>query len=553
MTAEPEQLALVRGARARLRTATPKALEPLAPNDPVARVAVDVPLPHLDRLFDYAVPASMDAEARAGCRVRVRFSGRLVDGFVVERRADSEHVGTLARLARATSPEPVLAPEVLELARQVADHYGGVLADVLRLAVPPRHAAAEAKASPVAADLPDAPDAGPWADYQAGAAFLGAVADGRAPLAVWTALPGPELAGRRGHGGSGGPLGGAWRARRRPRRARCRAGVACRHGGLRAGTARRADGRARPCGALPEVLGRTPRGRPLRRGHPRGPVRPRPRPRAGGGVGRRRRPPRGAARALPARARGPAASRPGGGSGLPGRGPRDDGRGSAPPRLRCGARHRSHASPRAREGATRACGRRRRGAGSRCCGPIGTPPAPGVDDGERCPAERPGARAGAAARLPALARLRHVPGTGALRGVRRAARAGVGAWRAPLPLVRANRRSLLLPLVRRDEGQGPGRRSGAYGRGARAGFSWNSRADVRARRRAVLGAGRGGARRRHPGCGAGRRGRLCGGVAARRLGTARSSRPPSRRGDPATLVGGGRPGPARPGRRARRW
>ena len=191
-TADPKQLALVRGARARMRQATPKALEPLAPNDPVARVAVDVPLPHLDRLFDYAVPASMDADARAGCRVRVRFSGRLVDGFVVERRADSEHVGTLARLARATSPEPVLALAVLELARQVADHYGGVLADVLRLAVPPRHAAAEAKASPVAADLPDSPDAGPWADYQAGAAFLGAVADGRAPLAVWTALPGPE-------------------------------------------------------------------------------------------------------------------------------------------------------------------------------------------------------------------------------------------------------------------------------------------------------------------------------------------------------------------------
>ncbi|WP_425428099.1 primosome assembly protein PriA [Allonocardiopsis opalescens] len=33
---------------------------------------------------------------------------------------------------------------------------------------------------------------GPWADYPAGPAFLAALADGRAPRAVWTALPGPD-------------------------------------------------------------------------------------------------------------------------------------------------------------------------------------------------------------------------------------------------------------------------------------------------------------------------------------------------------------------------
>ena len=37
------------------------------PTDPVARVLVDVPLAHLDRPFDYAVPATM-AERR--CRAR---------------------------------------------------------------------------------------------------------------------------------------------------------------------------------------------------------------------------------------------------------------------------------------------------------------------------------------------------------------------------------------------------------------------------------------------------------------------------------------------------
>ena len=36
--------------------------------DPVARVVVDVPVPHLDRLFDYLVPSSMADAAQPGTR-----------------------------------------------------------------------------------------------------------------------------------------------------------------------------------------------------------------------------------------------------------------------------------------------------------------------------------------------------------------------------------------------------------------------------------------------------------------------------------------------------
>ncbi len=110
---------------------------------PIARVAVDISLAHLDRPFDYLVPASLDQTAVPGCRVRVRFAGQLVDGYLLERAETSEHQGKLARLERVTSPEPVLTPEIFNLARAVADRYGGTLADVLRLAIPPRHAAAE--------------------------------------------------------------------------------------------------------------------------------------------------------------------------------------------------------------------------------------------------------------------------------------------------------------------------------------------------------------------------------------------------------------------------
>jgi len=165
--------------------------EPAA-TDPIARLAVDVPLAHLDRLFDYLVPAHLAEVARPGVRARVRFSGRLVDGFILERLAASEHGGRLAYLDRIVSPEVVLGPEVARLARAVADHWGGSLSDVLRLAVPPRHARTEAEPG---ADPPSPPEPGSvdgWSAYSAGPTFLSALRDGRAPRAVWTALPGED-------------------------------------------------------------------------------------------------------------------------------------------------------------------------------------------------------------------------------------------------------------------------------------------------------------------------------------------------------------------------
>ena len=121
---------------------------PPAEHLPVARIAVNVPLAHLDRPFDYLVPERLAAAAVPGCRVRVRFAGQLTGGYLLERAAASEHPGRLAYLERVVSPEPVLSPEIAALAREVADRCAGTLADVLRLAIPPRHAGAEARWRP---------------------------------------------------------------------------------------------------------------------------------------------------------------------------------------------------------------------------------------------------------------------------------------------------------------------------------------------------------------------------------------------------------------------
>ena len=153
---------------------------------PVARVAVDTGVAHLDRPFDYSVPAKL-AAAEPGTRVRVRFSGRLVDGVVLERLDSSEH--QLQPLQSLVSPQCVLTPEVAALCRAVADRAAGPLYDVLRLALPPRHARVEAEEPGAAEPLPAPPDAGTWERYPDGPAFLAQLADGH-PRAVWSALPG---------------------------------------------------------------------------------------------------------------------------------------------------------------------------------------------------------------------------------------------------------------------------------------------------------------------------------------------------------------------------
>ncbi|MYW01014.1 primosome assembly protein PriA, partial [Streptomyces sp. SID3343] len=203
--ADDEQLTLgvegVRRAAREARAGRPKPKR-LADDLPVARVVVDKGLVHLDRLFDYAVPAKFAEVARPGVRVRVRFGakvvdgrrqgGGLIDGVIVERVARSTYGGPLAPIAGVTSPEIVLAPPMIELARAVADRYAGTLADIIQLALPARHARAEAEpvAQPLAA--PRAPEPATWARYRDGATYLADLAAGNSPRSVWTALPGPH-------------------------------------------------------------------------------------------------------------------------------------------------------------------------------------------------------------------------------------------------------------------------------------------------------------------------------------------------------------------------
>ena len=138
---------------------------------PIARLRVDLGVMHLDRDFDYLVPDEWRETAVPGARVRVRFSGRLRDAYVIDRLHEAD-VDSPKPIERVIDQVPPLSPETLALIQDVADRYVGTFWDVARAAVPTRHARAESSvlrkvADSAAAPAPSPahhPTAGPAAD-----------------------------------------------------------------------------------------------------------------------------------------------------------------------------------------------------------------------------------------------------------------------------------------------------------------------------------------------------------------------------------------------------
>jgi len=205
---EPFQLSLLHGFPASRPVSA--AGPPLAPTLPVARVLIESSLPHLDRPFDYSVPEGLDGAAQPGVRVKVKFNGQELSGFILDRVAESDAGHTLVPLHKVVSPVQVLTPGMAELARRVAARYAGTVSDVLRVAVPPRVAKLEKELAAEgaltagegpAAEVPGRAAArvpasgGPWSRYVNGAAYLQHLAAGESPRAVLSALQGYGPAG----------------------------------------------------------------------------------------------------------------------------------------------------------------------------------------------------------------------------------------------------------------------------------------------------------------------------------------------------------------------
>lgn len=110
----------------------------------IARVLIDSPLPQLDRLFDYALPAEL-GDVQPGVRIKapLRTAGRVVDGYIVEIDVEPDAARTLSEVESVVSPTIVMPERLYRLARRAADRAAGSASDVLRLAIPKRQVRVE--------------------------------------------------------------------------------------------------------------------------------------------------------------------------------------------------------------------------------------------------------------------------------------------------------------------------------------------------------------------------------------------------------------------------
>ena len=171
-----------------------------SPSQRYAQVYVDVPLLHLDRPFDYLIPQDLATRVNVGSRVKVKFAGRKLNGYVSDIQESTQRPEKIAPLLDVVGEVAVVTPEIFRLSRVVADRWVGSLVDVLRSAIVPRHAKTE---STVLETIPaPAPGIAPfdvdqvnlWQHYRAGTQFLKHLTEdfSTPPRAVMTTAPGHD-------------------------------------------------------------------------------------------------------------------------------------------------------------------------------------------------------------------------------------------------------------------------------------------------------------------------------------------------------------------------
>ena len=95
---------------------------------------VALPLP-VDHTFTYAVPDSLRDRAKAGMRAVVPVLRRLETGYIVA-LSDRTDVPNIRPLSDLPDPDPVFAPDMLDLCRWIAGYYCCTLGEALQSAVP---------------------------------------------------------------------------------------------------------------------------------------------------------------------------------------------------------------------------------------------------------------------------------------------------------------------------------------------------------------------------------------------------------------------------------
>ena len=157
----------------------------------VAEVIVDIAGSEVDRIFEYTAIEGV----HPGCRVRVPFGGRVIDGYVMRLKEESEFDPSRLKPVAAVVDE-ALTPECLQLAEALAARYHCPKAQVLRLFLPAEMRRGQVREKQQTWVLPAGGEAdiSPRAKAQA-AALCYLCKEGEAPLAELAAKFGRSAVG----------------------------------------------------------------------------------------------------------------------------------------------------------------------------------------------------------------------------------------------------------------------------------------------------------------------------------------------------------------------
>jgi primosomal protein N' (replication factor Y) len=115
--------------------------EPHTAPDASRFVEVAVPL-HVAQTFTYRLTPEQSIDAKPGARIKVPFGRKLITAYIVALHdALSPDTGLVEAdikdAASLVDLEPVCTPEILQLARWVADYYASPLGEVIKATLPP--------------------------------------------------------------------------------------------------------------------------------------------------------------------------------------------------------------------------------------------------------------------------------------------------------------------------------------------------------------------------------------------------------------------------------
>ena len=106
----------------------------------IAKIAVDKAAFGFDKLFDYSVPKELERRAKPGCRVLVSFGAgaQKRQGMIFETAAEPEDSSVKIKdIAAVLDREPVLSPELTELAQYLAKFTFCPLFEAVKAMLPP--------------------------------------------------------------------------------------------------------------------------------------------------------------------------------------------------------------------------------------------------------------------------------------------------------------------------------------------------------------------------------------------------------------------------------